>query len=321
MAQVIALDGLLAQRRVWKGQARATNALAPQPTGWQELDAALPTAGWPEAALSELLLAADGVGELQLVWPALARLSQRKDAVIALVCPPYLPYPPAWHAAGVRLSALQVIAASSPREALWATEQCLRSGACSAVLGWPRNADDRALRRLQVAAETGQALGFAFRPMKAAANPSPASLRLLLEAPGQVRVLKCRGGLPPTQTVCIASLQSAATGAHRDERASTPAGLPAPAPATLRPSLHEVLQGRLNPLARPIAVPAPAAPDAANVARTIAPRRSHPPGIGHVFSVVSSNADAANAVADPSPASPGSASPLSHGIAPTITPA
>jgi hypothetical protein len=75
-------------------------------------------------------------------------------------------------------------------------EQCLRSGSCGAVLCWPRKADDRALRRLQVAAETGQTLAFAWRSLNEAINPSPAALRLAVEAsPAQVRVLKCRGGL------------------------------------------------------------------------------------------------------------------------------
>jgi cell division inhibitor SulA len=310
MAQVVALEGLLAQRRVWKGHARSTVAVAPQSTGWDELDAALPTAGWPEAALSELLLPADGMGELQLLWPALARLSQRKDAVIALVCPPYRPYPPAWHAAGVRLSALQVIAADNPREALWATEQCLRSGACSAVLGWPRQADDRALRRLQVAAETGQAPGFVFRPMKAAANPSPACLRILLEAPGRLRVLKCRGGLPPTQAICIPALQPATTQLRRAVDAPAPATtMPSssPAPSTLpRPSLRDMLHGGL----RPIAVPAPAVPQEDTAAvHSGAPRRLLAP-VG-----AASPSQAASSVL--LPASPGAAASVPHGIAPS----
>lgn len=198
MGAVIALDGLLSQRRIWRGQPAAASPAATQPTGWTALDAVLPSRGWPEAALIEVLLPADGLGELELLWPTLARLSQGKADVIALIAPPYRPYPPAWHAAGVRLGALQVVEAKSGRDALWAAEQCLRSGACRAVLCWPQQADDRALRRLQVAAETGQALGFAFRPMKAVINPSPAALRLALDAtPRQLRVLKCRGGNPP----------------------------------------------------------------------------------------------------------------------------
>ena len=196
------LDGLISQRRVWRGQSAATTPAIEQPTGWPALDAVLPTRGWPDSALIELLLPADGIGELQLLWPALARLSQPKEGVIALIAPPYHPYPPAWHAAGVRLGALQIIRTKTPRDALWAAEQCLRSGACNAVLCWPQQADDRALRRLQVAAETGQALGFAFRSLKAAVNPSPAALRIALDAaPRQLRVLKCRGGIPPARPI------------------------------------------------------------------------------------------------------------------------
>nr|WP_298144442.1 translesion DNA synthesis-associated protein ImuA [uncultured Pseudomonas sp.] len=188
---VLALDTLLLERRVWKGQPQGapTNL---QPTGHAVLDALLPSGGWPAAALSEILCGAEGIGELQLLWPTLARLSQAAERIV-LVAPPHLPYPPAWLAAGVDLRWLTLIEAS-PRDALWAAEQCLRSGSCGAVLCWPKQADDRALRRLQIAAETGQTLAFAYRPLAEAVNPSPAALRLAVEAT-QLRVLKCRGGL------------------------------------------------------------------------------------------------------------------------------
>ena len=195
MAVVVPLQALLEARRVWRGQP-LPRPPSRQPTGFDWLDEALPSAGWPEAALTELLLPVDGVGELRLLWPTLARLSQQ-DGMIALVAPPYLPFAPAWANAGVRLGKLQVVR-TAPRDALWATEQCLRSAACSAVLCWPQQADDRSLRRLQVAAETGQCLGFALRPARAAENPSPAALRIAIDAdPAQLRVLKCRGGNAP----------------------------------------------------------------------------------------------------------------------------
>ena len=129
-----------------------------------------------DAHLTELLLPADGVGELALLMPTLARLG-RDGGTLALIAPPYLPYAPAWQAAGIDLGVLHVIEAS-PRDALWAFEQCLRSGACAAVVGWPRQADAQALRRLQVAADSGDCLGFVLRDRKHAANPSPAALRL-----------------------------------------------------------------------------------------------------------------------------------------------
>lgn len=199
MSSVVALDSLLESRRVWRGQASA-RAPSRQPTGFDVLDEALPGNGWPESALTELLLPADGVGELRLLWPTLARLSQG-DGVIALVAPPYLPFAAAWAQAGLRMDRLQVIRANA-RDAMWAAEQCLRSAVCGAVLCWPQQANDRALRRLQVAAESGQCLGFAMRPLKEAVNPSPAALRIAIDAePAQLRVLKCRGGNAPPQPI------------------------------------------------------------------------------------------------------------------------
>ena len=88
MSAVVALDGLLASRRLWRGQPAAQAAPDAIPTGWDALDAVLPGGGWPSGALSEILLPADGVGELRLVWPALARLSQ-DEGIVAVVAPPY----------------------------------------------------------------------------------------------------------------------------------------------------------------------------------------------------------------------------------------
>lgn len=193
MGAVVALDSLFNAGRVWKGRPAVAPA-SPQPTGHAALDAVLPTGGWPEAALTEILIAAQGLGELQLLWPSLARLSAAGERIV-LVAPPFVPYPQAWQNAGVDVRQLSIIQAGE-RDALWAAEQCLRSGSCGAVLCWPQQADDRALRRLQVAAESGQTLAFAYRPLETARNPSPAALRIAVQGrPGQLRVLKCRGGL------------------------------------------------------------------------------------------------------------------------------
>lgn len=200
---VTSLEGLLDQRRLWKGRA-APRPSGLQPTGHGALDAVLPSGGWPESALSEILLPAHGCGELHLLWPSLARLTASGERVV-LVAPPYVPYAPAWQAAGIDLRHLAVIAAEG-KDALWAAEQCLRSGSCGAVLCWPNNADDKSLRRLQVAAQSGQTLAFACRPQSAALNASPAALRMVIELdPPQWRVLKCRGGVAPAGAIAAAS--------------------------------------------------------------------------------------------------------------------
>lgn len=230
MSAVVHLDTLLAARTLWHAGRSAAIAVDGEPTGHAALDALLPQGGWPRRALTELLLPADGVGELSLLLPTLARCTQDGERVV-LVAPPYLPYAPAWQAAGVDLSQLRIIEAG-PRDALWAFEQCLRSGTCAAVLGWPQQADARALRRLQVAADSGQCLGFALRDRRHLANPSPAALRLEAVRAGRSiawQVRKCRGGPVPAAGF-VPGLQDDAT--VPPAQATTPPPVPrSPAPA------------------------------------------------------------------------------------------
>ncbi|WP_395795037.1 translesion DNA synthesis-associated protein ImuA [Aquimonas sp.] len=193
------LARLLTDPRLWRaGSTRSQRAA--EPSGLAELDAFLPTGGWPRAAMSEILFAADGQGELGLVLPLLARLSEGRGRIV-LVAPPYRPYAPALVQCGIELDAI-VIVEATPKQALWAAEQCLRAGCCAAVLCWPdagRGVDERGLRRLQLAAEAGHSLGIALRPLRAASQTSPAALRLTLDAEGELRVLKARGANPPAR--------------------------------------------------------------------------------------------------------------------------
>jgi protein ImuA len=202
MGALVALETLLAAQTLWRAGHTAVVAAEGVSTGHAPLDALLPQGGWPRRALTELLLPADGVGELELLFPTLVRMTQGGETVV-LVAPPYIPYAPAWRAAGVELSHLEIVEAQ-PRDALWAFEQCLRSGTCAAVLGWPCNADTQSLRRLQVAADSGDCLGFAFRDRKHLANPSPAALRLE-QANGAWHVRKCRGGQLPSRNFALAT--------------------------------------------------------------------------------------------------------------------
>ncbi|HUW39000.1 MAG TPA: translesion DNA synthesis-associated protein ImuA [Rhodocyclaceae bacterium] len=202
MNAVVPLSALLDARQVWRGRAPEV-PVGDQPTGWCALDAVLPAGGWPEASLSEILLPVDGIGELRLVLPTLARLAQGPRHVV-IVSPPYAPCVAGWRQQGVDMRRVEFVDAGE-KDVLWATEQCLRSGSCAAVLAWPRHADDRALRRLQVAAVTGQALAFVFRDRAHRANASPAALRLELEAPprSQLWVRKCRGGAVPAHAIPV----------------------------------------------------------------------------------------------------------------------
>ncbi|QKT04746.1 translesion DNA synthesis-associated protein ImuA [Ectothiorhodospiraceae bacterium 2226] len=191
----MSLESLLSRTDIWRGGGQAPPTAAVVPTGNSTLDEAL-GGGWPRGALTELLLPTHGIGELTLLLPTLAALS-RAGHWQCWVAPPYLPYPPALTQAGIALDTFLLVRPSEPKEALWAQEQALRSRVCGAVLGWPLRADTRALRRLQLAAEAGGAAGFLLRPLEAAQTPSPAALRLRLEATPDgltLHVLKRRGG-------------------------------------------------------------------------------------------------------------------------------
>src|SRR5215208_8233359 len=96
-----ALENLLQQHPIWRGH--APGSVSPTvSTGYADLDRELPGSGWPTGALTEVLGLQEGIGELQLVLPALARLSAAGKRVVWLA-PPHLPYAPALAAAGVDL--------------------------------------------------------------------------------------------------------------------------------------------------------------------------------------------------------------------------
>lgn len=160
------------------------------------LDAVLPGEGWPVGALTELLPTLTGIGELRACLPALQALSAQHRQIM-FVRPPYTPYPPALLRARLSLEHIVLIDAPADEDARWAAEQALRAGAAGAVLLWSETTDDRSLRRLQLAAEAGQALAFLYRSPAALRQPSPAALRIVLEPDGEglrAQMVKVRGG-------------------------------------------------------------------------------------------------------------------------------
>lgn len=200
------LSEVLARPDVWRGGdfARVTA----EPSGHAELDRRLPGGGWPVGALTELFPETQGIGEMQLVLPWIARLTQAGGRV-AMVDPPHLPFAPALAQAGIVLSRLLLVRPQSEDGGLWATEQILRAGSCGAVLAWPGRLGAVELKRFQLAAETGKTTALLFREPRAAAEFSPAALRLKLTArPGGLRIdiFKCRGGTPTAVEVLLPAL-------------------------------------------------------------------------------------------------------------------
>src|SRR5688500_3819012 len=197
MGAVVSIAEALADRRLFRGGQPMGRGQGATASGFEALDALLPWQGFPRGALTEILLPAPGLGEIDLLARSWARIGEKER--LAFVAPPCIPYAPALLRARWPLARFAWIEAPAA-QAAWAAEQCLRAGCLGAVAFWLPGGDDKSLRRLQLAAEEGSAHAFAFRPLRHAANASPAALRLVLEpAPGllRVRVLKCRGAVAP----------------------------------------------------------------------------------------------------------------------------
>jgi hypothetical protein len=167
-----------------------------EPSGSVSLDAVLPGGGWQSGTIVELMPMSDGIGELRLLMPALAKVTQ-SERHVAMIAPPYIPYAPALLRHGLRLEHFWIIRAQSAADILWSAEQTLRCKSFGAVLAWPSAIRDREVRRLQLAAEAGNSIGFVYRQPSAARESSPAAVRLRLQADatGQmsIDVVKCRG--------------------------------------------------------------------------------------------------------------------------------
>jgi hypothetical protein len=190
-----ALATVLSNPAIWRGSDCAPEPAA-LPSGFSALDAVLPGHGWPGAALTEIVLEREGIGEIRLTLPALARLQAQGHDVV-WIAPPHVPYAPALAAAGLDLMRLLVVHCRSPADQLWAYEQALRAPECGAAFAWLGPHDDRVMRRLAVAAREGRTWGVLWRRPGQRAIAATASLRLAL-APREgrlaVHVLKRRGG-------------------------------------------------------------------------------------------------------------------------------
>lgn len=188
MAQARPLDQLLRSRPdLWRGRRRpAGRVLA---SGQAVLDAWLPGGGWPLGRLIELLPEQFGCGELEILLPMLAEQTRQQRPVL-FAAPPLVPCPQRLQQAGLALE--QLVIARKAEQALWVAEQALKSGLCGAVMLWhPRGrVEPRAIRRLQLAAESGDAPVFVCYRAGQQPPPSLAALRLAIQPGPCLRLLR-----------------------------------------------------------------------------------------------------------------------------------
>ena len=200
-------------RDIWRASELAVSRSTTCTTGHAVLDAELPNGGWPRSSLVEIMVEKAGIGELQLLRPTLAQLSNTQR--IALIQPPYLPHAMACKSWGINERNLLWLRSSSSADALWSAEQILKNGSCGAVILWQTNARPEALRRLNLAAQSTDTWLWLMRPLSSSADASPSPLRLALRpALGGVSVdiIKRRG--PHCDAPLFVSLADMPAGRH-----------------------------------------------------------------------------------------------------------
>ena len=152
------------------------HALEAQTFGVDEIDTILPWGGLPKACIHEVAAADISAAAAGFCAVLLARLAneggtvawcRRKDGL----------YGPGLAAFGLDTGRLIVVRARTDKDVFWAMEESLRSGSLAAVLGETGRAEPIALRRLQLAAETGGVTALLLRPAGAAIVPGSVTSR------------------------------------------------------------------------------------------------------------------------------------------------
>jgi hypothetical protein len=191
-----ALQQLLSEEPgIWRGLRSESSVWPVIASGFPELDALLPGGGWPLGALLEIMTPCLGVGELRLLLPAMAGLSL-SGRWIAWIAPPHQPYAPALVQAGIRLSQVLIVESRETSDIPWSLEKLLRSERCGMALAWPGRLNAHQTRRLQLAAEQGNALAVLFPGQTG--SSSHAALRIEIRPTLEglaLNIVKARGSL------------------------------------------------------------------------------------------------------------------------------
>jgi cell division inhibitor SulA/protein ImuA len=188
---------------LWKGNQLARSVGRTVPTGYDRLASELPGGGWPVGSMVEFLVQQPAIGELRLLQPALASVAKRP---VVLIKPPQVPCIGGLSYIGMPIDKILRLEPANTSDALWSAEQLLKANTCGAVLLWQQHIRAESLRRLSLLAQSSESLFFFFRPLAAAQDTSPASLRLSLRPAAngvRIEVIKRKGptGVDPFDVV------------------------------------------------------------------------------------------------------------------------
>lgn len=167
------LEQLEQQHLIWRGS-QASGPVTVSASGWPELDRQL-GGGLPASGIISIRSAL-GIGELRLFLP----FWSRAERLLVFIGAPYPLDAESLQGAGLDLSRVLVLTPKTEKEALWAAEQCLKSGACHSVALWQARLSLAQARRLQLAAREGESTQFLFLGPNARAEGLPVDLALSL---------------------------------------------------------------------------------------------------------------------------------------------
>lgn len=186
------LEQLARRQLVWQGNSQQA-AYQPVSSGFPELDQKL-AGGFPATGIIDIQTES-AIGELRLMLPYLVQ-QQSQGRLLVLIAPPAEPCADMLSGAGINLAQLLIISTKNNKEALWAAEQCLQSGCCASVLLWQVPVKLAQARRLQLAAEQGNASLLLLRqPLAGLSLPVNLSVKLQPHHHGvQLSVEKRKGG-------------------------------------------------------------------------------------------------------------------------------
>ncbi|MSR11121.1 MAG: translesion DNA synthesis-associated protein ImuA [Gammaproteobacteria bacterium] len=191
---------------LWRGCNLAGQGSHGRSTGFPQLDAILPGQGWPTKGLMEIVSPYWGMGELQLLIPLMRSIVELGQWIL-WISPPYLLYAPALVQAGINTEQVLVVRLdTSCKDALWSMEKALQTETCGLVLAWQNWLPSKVLRRLQLAADTGNTLGVIFKHHDSKHSPSPIRLQIK-DSPhatgfneAEITLVKARGNFRPLST-------------------------------------------------------------------------------------------------------------------------
>lgn len=141
------------------------------------LDRCLPDGGYAPGSVIEYLRAMPGCGASTLAFTAAAAAMKSTHGFVVIIDTQHNIYPPALASWGIDLEKIVLVRPQSDVDALWAVDQSLRTPAVAAVVADVERIDDRAARRMQLAAEQGGGLALLLRPASARRGPSWADIQ------------------------------------------------------------------------------------------------------------------------------------------------